>query len=330
MEPATAALVGAGIQSAVSSAASVSSGLFGKKKAYEYNKKLQDQQAEYNRQAQERAYEQNLQLSQYAYDRQLEQWQKENQANIDFWNMQNAYNSPEAQMQRYQQSGLNPNLIYGQSNTSDSLSAASSPSMDTHAMQAEQMSGSSGVGDNLSIGDPIQEYYKVMQMQQSLENSKTQNEVLKSQANLNNMNALFGQTRNEFLNSSRPYWSTNAEFDNLAKKISNDIKNAELSALLYRNENMLPLSLEKAKSINSLLSQQLGFNQDMNPLKIKLAAQQINNMLASEKLTKIMSNQKSMDYDYDAIFKKFALGDGEFDSDAIRKTFIYFLRSLVK
>lgn len=32
------------------------------------------------------------------------------------WNMQNSYNSPAAQMQRFRDAGLNPNLIYGQSN----------------------------------------------------------------------------------------------------------------------------------------------------------------------------------------------------------------------
>lgn len=45
----------------------------------------------------------------------------QNQWNIDQWNRENAYNSPAAQMARYKAAGLNPDLIYGQSN----LSAAS-------------------------------------------------------------------------------------------------------------------------------------------------------------------------------------------------------------
>lgn len=40
---------------------------------------------------------------------------KQNKRMIDFWNMQNAYNHPRAQMQRLQEAGLNPNLIYGDS-----------------------------------------------------------------------------------------------------------------------------------------------------------------------------------------------------------------------
>ena len=38
----------------------------------------------------------------------------QNQYNIDMWNRQNEYNSPQAQMQRFQEAGLNPSLIYGQ------------------------------------------------------------------------------------------------------------------------------------------------------------------------------------------------------------------------
>lgn len=49
----------------------------------------------------------------------------ENQFNLDVWNMQNAYNTPAAQMARYQDAGLNPNLIYGQSNTAGDIKSAS-------------------------------------------------------------------------------------------------------------------------------------------------------------------------------------------------------------
>ena len=36
--------------------------------------------------------------------------------NVALWNMQNAYNDPSAQMQRLQNAGLNPNLVYGGGN----------------------------------------------------------------------------------------------------------------------------------------------------------------------------------------------------------------------
>lgn len=54
----------------------------------------------------------------------LELAKMQNKFNIDQWNRENAYNSPAAQMQRFAAAGLNPNLIYGQSNTSGQISGS--------------------------------------------------------------------------------------------------------------------------------------------------------------------------------------------------------------
>ena len=62
---------------------------------------------------------------------------KANEQNIqnewDMWNATNEYNTPQAQMERYKEAGLNPNLIYGQSNTTNAISI---PSMQTPNLQA--------------------------------------------------------------------------------------------------------------------------------------------------------------------------------------------------
>lgn len=50
-------------------------------------------------------------------------------ASLSDWHMQNQYNSPQAQMQRYKDAGLNPNLIYGQSNTAAPVRSTESPRM---------------------------------------------------------------------------------------------------------------------------------------------------------------------------------------------------------
>lgn len=47
----------------------------------------------------------------------------QNQYNIDMWKMQADYNSPQAQMQRFKEAGLNPNLIYGQGSNGNMTSA---------------------------------------------------------------------------------------------------------------------------------------------------------------------------------------------------------------
>lgn len=54
-------------------------------------------------------------------------WQlgQQEASNIRLWNMQNAYNTPANQMLRFKEAGLNPNLIYGQTNTASPISSAS-------------------------------------------------------------------------------------------------------------------------------------------------------------------------------------------------------------
>lgn len=66
----------------------------------------------------------NMKLAEYQYSKDLE-----------MWNAQNAYNSPSAQMERYQEAGLNPNLIYGNGASAGNASSAPSynaPRIDEH------------------------------------------------------------------------------------------------------------------------------------------------------------------------------------------------------
>jgi len=79
---------------------------------------------------------------------------------VEMWNMQNAYNTPKAQMERYAEAGLNPNLIYG-NGVSSAGNASSAPSYEAP-------------------------HYKGMDMQsimafQSLQNLEIQNELLNQQ-----------------------------------------------------------------------------------------------------------------------------------------------------
>lgn len=61
--------------------------------------------------------------SQAAYNYLMQQQQ--NAYELEMWNLKNQYDSPAAQMQRYQDAGLNPNLIYGQQNVSGNTPQAS-------------------------------------------------------------------------------------------------------------------------------------------------------------------------------------------------------------
>lgn len=66
----------------------------------------------------------NLQMQQNEFAQNSAQSELEYQRNLELWNMQNEYNSPQAQMQRYIDAGLNPNLIYGTGSASSGNASA--------------------------------------------------------------------------------------------------------------------------------------------------------------------------------------------------------------
>lgn len=77
--------------------------------------------------AQSKANETNLQIARETNAANAALAQQQQNWNIDLWNMQNEYNTPAAQMQRYKDAGLNPNLIYGSgSGSSGNATAVSS------------------------------------------------------------------------------------------------------------------------------------------------------------------------------------------------------------
>lgn len=89
------------------------SGIINSAVNYGFQKRLSEQNYKYQQAENEKVFQQNRQLA-----------QEQNQMNIDQWNRENEYNSPAAQMARYSAAGLNPDLIYGQSNL-----AANSPTL---------------------------------------------------------------------------------------------------------------------------------------------------------------------------------------------------------
>jgi len=80
------------------------------------------------------------------------------------WDMQNAYNSPASQMQRYKDAGLNPNLIYGQSQTAQPVRSTDQKAWNP---QAPSFNPSSALGA----------YYDVQQKSAQIDLLKSSQEV---------------------------------------------------------------------------------------------------------------------------------------------------------
>lgn len=121
-------------------------------------------------------------------------WNRQNDYNLKMWQMQNEYNSPAAQMARYKEAGLNPNLIYGQSNTGASFSTANAPH------QATPKGGRPGswapkfIPQNFDFANGIQSYLDLKAKAAQVDNLKATNDAIKQDTALKN-----AQTLNELL-----------------------------------------------------------------------------------------------------------------------------------
>lgn len=110
----------------------------------------------------------------YYYSNKLAE--KQNERQIEFWNMQNAYNHPSAQMARYDEAGLNPNLIYSQNNTAGSVGTAAvgSFNMPNNQVKTHQF-------DALQA---LTTRYAIENMSEQNKNLQAQNSLIESQRNV--------------------------------------------------------------------------------------------------------------------------------------------------
>lgn len=187
----------------------------------------------------------------------------QNQWNIDQWNRENAYNTPSAQMARYKDAGLNPDLMYGQQNLS-----AASPEMT--AGDGSQPTDVSNLANKRTIGDMMVQasqtrltnaQAKLAESQADKTDKETegqgyQNEILKSDAafrdalnsgtvQLNNMSLKVSErgmqltdeqitkVRKECAQIDQSIQQSRAAIDEIRQKISNLKTDQAISRLRY-------------------------------------------------------------------------------------------------
>lgn len=106
--------------------------------------------------------------SQLSYSKEM--YDKQRADALSDWNMQNEYNSPSAQMARFKEAGLNPNLIYGQMSNSPVVRTSSPQSYNPTAPQVDL--GRTG-------GMALDAYFDTKLKSAQIDNLKEQNYVLK-------------------------------------------------------------------------------------------------------------------------------------------------------
>lgn len=129
------------------------------------------------------------------------------QRNLEQWHRANKYNSPSAQMQRYQDAGLNPNLIYGQQNTAASTAPSyQAPPVERATVRPFQVQA--GALNFLGA-------YQDMKLRQAqINNVSAQTEQIKQEtANKLLYNTYLG-LRNQFMSDSNPLRISRLKLDN--------------------------------------------------------------------------------------------------------------------
>lgn len=153
----------------------------------------------------------NRELAEYSYAKDLEQWYRETE-----------YNTPLNQMKRYQEAGLNPNLIYSQGNPGNS--GVSSPNYKAPNLSYQyQTPRISSLFQNLDILGAFQNY-RVQDAQKN-----------KIDAETNNIRTMNEQIVADTLLKRAQEAKANQEF-NLAKRLENnavEIQKAQLSNYQY-------------------------------------------------------------------------------------------------
>lgn len=184
-------------------------------------------------------------------------YQRQYNDNLQFWAMQNAYNSPQAQMQRFQEAGLNPNLIYGQGNSGNASSVQTPDIQGTDQRVPEWGNAISGAAGGLA------NFYDTKIKQATANNLEAQNTVIIQDALLKEaqtLSTIAGTDATKFDLSQRQRLadiSAEAAAENLRKTqtdidlaISRDAREAirNTSDIAEAAERMLSLRLGRAKT----------------------------------------------------------------------------------
>lgn len=117
--------------------------------------------------------------NQRSQDFSREMYERQRADGLEFWRMQNDYNSPQAQMKRFQEAGLNPNLIYGQGSSGN----AGLPPVPDYKMP-DFRSSSPGDGVSNAFTSGINTFFDVQFRSAQLDNLRAQNQAIQEETAL--------------------------------------------------------------------------------------------------------------------------------------------------
>lgn len=202
--------------------------------------------------------------------------------NINLWRMQNEYNTPAAQMARFKEAGLNPNLIYGQGNPGNAAQLSRPDLQPTQFRMNEQAFANVGRQSLDSI-------YDIQLKQAQVDNLRAQNSVIKQDAILKSAltrSTLTGEQQKRF----------DLDFASELRGTSADYQREKLRNLKTQTDYTLNRDVREALTNSSNISEAL---QRIETMKIQRAktSQEINNIKQQTRILKQDERLKELELD---------------------------------
>lgn len=142
-----------------------------------------------------------------------------NELSLKNWRLQNEYDSPVAQMERFKEAGLNPNLIYGQMSSGQAPSAGQvstdpndyTAGSDRYAQALQGVAGAIGM------------YQDLKAKQGQIDQARAVTEQVQTQKLLNLQTAEKQQLENEYSRAAMSYKLEGLAYDNARKLRQNSV-----------------------------------------------------------------------------------------------------------
>lgn len=224
----------------------------------------------------------NFRLAQYQADQ-----------NLKLWNLNNEYNTPLAQMERYQQAGLNPHLIYGNGSASAGNSGSPAASFDRPTMVAPKQ-------DYSYIPNAIQAAMNGLMSTAAVQ--KTNSETAINYQNLENLQKdsaikelliIKQQLDNATTRTEQKYLERmlEAKISNLDSGTNLNSANTFLANARAKTERVLrPIrESELTQQVRGIILDNIGKEQE-NSFRVKIASARISSLLADAESSRANAN----------------------------------------
>lgn len=222
----------------------------------------------------------------------LMMYNRQKNDNLAFWRMQNEYNSPQAQMARYQEAGLNPFLVYGQSNTASPIST---PDVQTPVRRSPEW-GNAISAAGLST---LQQIYNLDIQQAQLDNLRAQNTVIHEDAALRRAQTFATTTSGE-----RSKFGL--EFESELRDVSADARREQLRQL--RNSTDVLLRRDEREAIANSSTVREAAQRIVN-MQDQLLTNAMSRAHTSADISRVMSEKRRLDESVQALKKSNVLQD---------------------